>query len=52
MVASSPNQFLGSEELDALNESIQTTIDEDILHARGGLGSRNAKMVVTNSTQV
>ncbi|PWZ00351.1 hypothetical protein BCV70DRAFT_159928 [Testicularia cyperi] len=37
-------QFLESEELTLIREAIDTTIDEDIIHARGGLGSRNAKM--------
>ncbi|SPO31807.1 related to meiosis-specific MutS homolog [Ustilago trichophora] len=36
--------FLEAEQLDAISESIQSTIDEDVLHAKGGLGSRNAQM--------
>lgn len=38
-------QFLNSEQIDKISNSIQMTIDEDIAHAKGGVSSRNAKMV-------
>lgn len=44
-LASRSLQFFESEELDSISESIQVTIDEDIQLAKGGLGSRNARMV-------
>ncbi|KAI3486743.1 hypothetical protein L1887_49693 [Cichorium endivia] len=37
--------FLDSEELDLIAEAIYETIDDDIIHAKGGLSSRNAKLV-------
>ncbi len=45
LAPSASSQFLDSEELDLIAEAIYQTIDDDIIHAKGGLSSRNAKLV-------
>lgn len=44
-------QFMESQDVDEIREAIRETIDEDVVHAKGGLGSRHVKMVRTSCAQ-
>lgn len=43
------SSFLESQEIHEIHEAIQDTIDEEIIHAKAGLGSRHARMHAVRS---
>ncbi|GAC97371.1 DNA mismatch repair protein [Pseudozyma hubeiensis SY62] len=47
-----PAKFLESADVDEINDAILETVDEDVLHAKGGLGSRHARMVSLSGSEV